>query len=226
MAVSETHSTEGATLVGRRSAAGAAASRRSLKKSFSPVLGGGKERAPRVLDAGTERNATVQHEHTILYADERKACSPRGGAGERSRNDECAFERESRGRRECTLRYATAGFRVVAANTDSFHCRGGVQRDSFAGADAALRSAGLAASEGRVRGREAMHLGLLASRDYSHCVVASKSWHGSDEYHGIRRAMDAQSDRVAGVWHGAGKFVAGRVARTSGDGAAARGRCG
>src|SRR5260370_27709338 len=69
-----------------------------------------------------------------------------------------------------------------------------------------------------------MHLGVLASREYSDCVVAPKSWHGGDEHDGFRWPVDAQGDRVAGIWDGAGKFVARRTARTGGDGAAARRR--
>src|ERR1700676_1487317 len=120
-----------------------------------------------MLDAGTERNATVLHENTILYADERKGCSPRSGAGKRSPASKYSCQREYCGRGERTLRYATAGDAVVAANTNSPHCGSGVQRNSVAWADAALRSAGLAACRRRARCREALHMGVLASSDYS-----------------------------------------------------------
>src|SRR6267143_1850185 len=109
---------------------------------------------------------------------------------------------------------------MVAARADSDYRRGGLQRDSHAGSDTALRSAGLAACRARVRGKEAMHLGVLAPRDYPSGVVVSKPRRGGDEYDGVRRAVDAQSDRMAGIRDGARKLFARWTARTGGDGAA------
>jgi len=57
--------------------------------------------------------------------------------------------------------------------------------------------AGLAACRVSVRGKEAMHLGVL-HRVISHGVVVSKPWRSCNEHDCFRRAMDAQSDRVAG----------------------------
>src|SRR5258708_24929826 len=137
---------------------------------------------PRTLDAGTERNATMLHENTILYADECKGSSSRSRAGNRPCGNEWCSRRKWRGRGERALRYAAAGVAVVAADTDPLHCRGCVQRNSRAGTDAALRSAGLAACGGRVRFGEAVHLGVLASYHYSHCMVAPESRHAVDDH--------------------------------------------
>src|SRR5258708_31919619 len=98
------------------------------------------------------------------------------------------------------LRYAAAGAAVVASRADSVDCGSGVQRDSHAGPNASLRSAGLAARREGIRVREALHLGILAPDYHSDCVVASKSWHGGDDHHSLRGAMDAHSKRAAGVW--------------------------
>src|SRR5271165_351294 len=118
------------------------------------------------------------------------------------------------------LRHAPAGAVVVAAYTNSLHRRRGVQRDSPAGADAALRSSGLAACRTGLRAQATMHLGVLASRDRSHCVVAQESRRGGDEHHGLRRTVDAQGHRVAGIRHRARQLVARRLARPGGDGTA------
>src|SRR4029077_9300752 len=88
-------------------------------------------------------------------------------------------------------------------------------------ADAAIRSAWLAACGARVCGEEAVYLGVLAPDHYSDCLVVQESRRGGDEHNGVRRAMDAQSDRVAGIWYRAGKFFTRRIAGTGGDGAAA-----
>ena len=115
---------------------------------------------------------------------------------------------------------------MVAAHPDSGHRGGGLQHDSNAGSDTALRSAGLAACRVRVRGKEAMHLGVLAPCDYPSGVVVSKPRRGGNEHDCFRRAMDAQSDRVAGIRDGARKLFARGTARTGGDGATVGGRPG
>src|SRR5882672_7365527 len=125
-----------------------------------------------------------------------------------------------RGTRECALRHTAARAAVVAAHPDSDYRRGSVQRDSNAGSDAALRSAGLAACRARVCGKEAMYLGLLAPDHNPDCVVVSKPRRGGDEHHGVRRAVDTQSDRVAGIRNGARQLLARGIARVGGDGAA------
>src|SRR5712664_176388 len=50
-------------------------------------------------------------------------------------------------------------------------------------------------------------------------VVGAESRRRGNEHDGFRRPMDAQSDRVAGLRHGAGKLDAWRITRTRGDGA-------
>src|SRR5258708_37761274 len=139
--------------------------------------------------------------------------SPRGAASSAARTGE--------GTAGHALRYAAAEAALVAARADSADCGSGVQRDSHAGPNASLRSAGLAARREGVRVREAMHLGILAPHHHSDCVVASKSRHGGDEHHRFRWAMDAQSNRVAGIWDSAGKLVTWRIARAGSDGQAA-----
>src|SRR5258708_16047129 len=139
--------------------------------------------------------------------------SPRGAASSAGRTGE--------GTAGHALRYAAAEAALVAARADSADCGSGVQRDSHAGPNASLRSAGLAARRKGVCVREAMHLGILAPDYHSDCVVASKSWHGGDEHHSLRWAMDAQSNRAAGIWDRDGKFLAWRTARTGSDGQAA-----
>jgi len=67
---------------------------------------------------------------------------------------------------ECALRHPAAGFAMVRGASRFHHCCGGVQRDSNAGSDASLRSAGLAACRAGVRGKEAVYLGVLAPCDY------------------------------------------------------------
>src|SRR5882762_8977034 len=141
----------------------------------SPWKSGCGLNAPRICCARTP----------ILYADERKGCSPRCGAGNWPRCVECSGRRQQRGRGELALRYAASGVAVVAAYIDSAYCWGSVKSDSFGGANAGLCSAVMAACGGRLRCRETVHLGVLASRNNSDCVVASKSWHGGDEYHGV-----------------------------------------
>src|SRR6266849_2834000 len=168
---------------------------------------------PRLLGGGTP----------ILYPDEWRGRSPRNGRAAESAAAARLGKRKRRGGSERSLRYAAAGATLVAANPDSADRGRGVQRDSPAGADAALRSAWLAACRARACFREALHLGVLASRHSSDRVVASESRRGGDEHHGVRWAVDAQGHRVAGIWHRAREFVARRAARISGDGAAAGG---
>src|SRR5258708_32144021 len=139
--------------------------------------------------------------------------SPRGSASTAART--------GTGSAGHALRYAAAGAAVVASRADSADCGSGVRDDSHAGPNTSLRSAGLAARREGIRVREALHLSILAPDYHSDCVVASKSWHGGDEHHSLRWAMDAQSNRAAGVWDRAGKFLAWRTARTGRDGQAA-----
>src|SRR6266851_9322116 len=168
---------------------------------------------PRLLGGGTP----------ILYADEWRGRSPRNGRAAESAAAARLGKRKRRGGSERSLRYAAAGATLLAANPDSADRGRGVHRDSPAGADAALRSARLAARGARARFREALHLGVLASHHSSDRVVASESRRGGDEHHGVRWAVDAQGHRVAGIWHRAREFVARRSPRISGDGAAAGG---
>src|SRR5712692_3399703 len=168
---------------------------------------------PRLLGGGTP----------ILYPDEWRGRSPRNGRAAESAAAARLGKSKRRGGSERSLRYAAAGATLVAANPDSADRGRGVHRDSPAGADAALRSARLAARGARARFREALHLGVLASHHSSDRVVASESRRGGDEHHGVRWAVDAQGHRVAGIWHRAREFVARRAARISGNGAAAGG---
>ncbi len=77
---------------------------------------------------------------------------------------------------------------MVAANPDPHHRGCGVRGDSNAWADAAIRSAWVAACGACVCGEKAVHLGVLAPDHYSDRVVVQKSWRGGDEHDGVRRA--------------------------------------
>src|SRR6267378_4442274 len=138
-----------------------------------------------------------------------------------TRRNRRGHEEIRRGTSQCALRHPAAGLAVVAAHPDSDHRRGSVQRDSNAGSDASLRSAWLAPCGACACIGQEVHLGVLAPDHYPDCVVAPKPRRRGDEHHGVRRAVDAQSDRVAGIRHGARQFVARRTARAGGDGAAA-----
>src|SRR5216684_1917178 len=159
----------------------------------------------------------------ILYPDERRGRRPRNGRTAEPGAATRLGKRKRRGGSERSLRYAAAGATLVAANPDSADRGRGVHRDSLAGADAALRSARLAARRARACFREALHLGVLAPRHSPNSVVAPESRRGGDEHHGVRWTVDAQGHRVAGLWYGARQFIARRAARISGDGAAAGG---
>src|SRR5260370_10097835 len=169
---------------------------------------------PRLLGGGTP----------ILYRDEWRGRSSRKGRAAESAAAARLGKRKRRGGSERSLRYAAAGATLVAANPDSADRGRGVQRDSPAGADAALRSAWLAACRARTCFREALHLAALASRHSSDRVVAPESRRVGDEHHGVRWTVDAQGHRGAGLLDGARQFISRRAARISGNGAAAGGR--
>jgi len=71
------------------------------------------------------------------------------------------------------LRHAAAQVTVVAPHSDSSYCSVGVFRNSHLGADAAVRSAGLAERGKRLCLRQKSYLGVLAPRDYSGGLVAA-----------------------------------------------------
>src|SRR5258708_19065370 len=130
---------------------------------------------PRLLGGGTP----------ILYPDEWRGRSPRNGRAAESAAAARLGKRKRRGGSERSLRYAAAGATLVAANPDSADRGRGVQRDSPAGADAALRSAWLAACRARACFREALHVGVLASNHSSERRGASQSRRGGKQYHGV-----------------------------------------
>ena len=86
---------------------------------------------------------------------------------------------------------------MVAPHTDSDNCRGGVQRNSHAGADAALRSSGLAARREDLCVEEAMHLCVLAPRPHLARMVGPAPKNRNLERHELRRAMGKTQAKVA-----------------------------
>src|SRR5215470_12863575 len=71
-----------------------------------------------------------------------------------------------------------------------------------------------------------MHLCVLASRDRADRVVGTAPRNRGDEYDGVRRAMDAEGHRMAGIRDRAGEFVARGAAWVGGDGEAFGGGAG
>jgi len=110
---------------------------------------------------------------------------------------------------------------MVAPHTDSDNRIGGVQRNSRAGADAAVRGFGLAARRADARFGQTLCVCVLASGDHSDFVVGAGPRNCGDEHDRVRRAVDAQSHWVARLRYSAGKFVARRIARACSDGEAA-----
>src|SRR5579863_2151569 len=117
------------------------------------------------------------------------------------------------------LRHATPRSPMVAAHPDSDHRGSRLQCDSPSWPDVALRSARLAKRRAGSCLRQTLHLGVLAPRHHSDCLVAPQSRSRGDEHYSFRRTVDSQSDRMAWLRNGAGKFFSRRPSWTGGDGA-------
>src|SRR5450755_75306 len=178
---------------------------------------------PYCSDAETLFAATLPQAPPILYADlygRRSQAFLRTGLvlGD-TRIVQHACVRAARKRsRWRSLRHAIAKSPVVAPHPDPVDRRRRLLGDSYSGTNAPLRSAGLATCRADVRREKTVHLGLLAPRDYPGRVVGSKSRHRGDEYDCVRRAVDPQGDRMAGLRHRAGQLFPGRIARPRGHG--------
>ena len=139
----------------------------------------------------------------ILYAEPHRAISRPTSAGPgNSRRNTARRALLSRMpvRRQRSLRHAAAEAEMVAPHTDSDNCRCGVQRNSHAGTDAALRSVGLAACRTRPCVAQAMHLAFW------HRVIIPVVWWARDR--GIvvmnTTAFDGQWTRKVIEWLGFG----------------------
>src|SRR3984957_682387 len=162
---------------------------------FTPII---RADGYAVFKTGKSRSCSAAL--AILYAEPHAAISrshaAESGDGRRSFTGQGCEVRSRIGcgrSGERSLRHAAAATEMVAPHTDSDNCRRGVQRNSHAGTDAALRSPGLAACRTDLCVAQALHLCVLAPGDHSDFVVGAGPRHRSDEHDGVRRAVDAQS---------------------------------
>lgn len=124
------------------------------------------------------------------------------------------------GNRQRALRHSPSRSALVPPHPNPNHCCRGLQCDSHFRTHVALRSPWLAKRRARPRRRQALHLGFLAPHHHSHRLVAPQSRRGGHEHDGLRRPVDAQGNRMAGLRHRAGKFFSRRPPRARGHGEA------